>query len=161
MLTKCSNCNKKVIKKPSIIKRYKRVFCNQKCYSEFRKTKLPFQEQFAYRGIRKIGENKQVYYKRYAKLHPERIAHLKARRYAREKYAKGSHTLEDWQKLCKKFNYKCAKCGENKKLTKDHIKPLSLGGTDFIKNIQPLCRNCNSRKWKTFNIYENPNLLIK
>ena len=79
---------------------------------------------------------------------------MKARRYARERGSKGSHTLTEWQELKKEYDYKCAVCGQEKPLTKDHIVPLSEGGTDYIDNIQPLCRSCNSKKWKK--IIDNP-----
>lgn len=127
------------------------------CYSEFRKTKLPMDEQHAYKGVRKVGQSRQVYHRNYARRHPKRIAHLKARRYARERGAEGSHTLEEWQDLKAEFDNRCAFCRKGKPLTKDHIIPLAEGGTDYIDNIQPLCRNCNSKKWK--HIYENPELL--
>ena len=94
--------------------------------------------------------NKQVYHRRYVKKNPENISHLKARRYARERNAEGNHTLQEWNSLKEKFNYKCANCRKEKPLTKDHIKPLSKGGTDYIENIQPLCRNCNSKKHNKF-----------
>ena len=78
-----------------------------KCYSDFRKNKLPLEEQHAYKGVRKPGESKQVYHRRYVKNNPERISHLKARRYAREKNAEGSHTLEEWQELKEIYDNKC------------------------------------------------------
>ncbi len=154
---RCDNCKKENEEKQSHYKKSKRHYCNRKCQKEHAKT-LPFYEQNAYRGIRKIGENKQEYHRRYVKSHKERIAHLKARRYARERNADGQHSFEEWQEICRKSNWKCAKCRKRKKLTKDHIKPLSFGGTDYISNIQPLCRSCNSRKWKKL-IYETPELL--
>ena len=86
------------------------------------------------------------------------MAHLKARRYARERGADGSHTLEEWEVLKVNFENRCANCKQDKPLTKDHIIPLSAGGSDNISNIQPMCRNCNSRKW-TKSIYENPELV--
>jgi hypothetical protein len=42
--------------------------------------------------------------------------------------------------------YKCLHCGTDENLSLDHIHPYSLGGTDAIKNLQTLCRPCNSRK---------------
>jgi 5-methylcytosine-specific restriction endonuclease McrA len=152
----CNNCDKESTERPSHYKRSKTHFCSMKCYKEFVKT-LPFYKQNAYRGVRKREESKQIYHRNYCKNNPENISHLKARRYAREKNAKGSHTLKEWQDLKKSYRFRCAGCKKETKLTKDHIIPLSEGGTDYIENIQPLCRSCNSQKWK--HIHENPELL--
>jgi len=149
----CDMCGKLSSDRPSHYKRKKRHFCSMDCYSAFRKTKLPKEEQHSWRG----GVTPYESHRKYVKNNPERIAHLKARRYAREKGAKGSHTLGEWQNLCIKNNNKCVCCGEEKKLTKDHIIPLSKGGSDYIANIQPMCRNCNSKKHN--HIHENPELL--
>jgi len=154
---RCDYCGKENEEKQSHYRNSKRHFCGMKCYKKFVRERMPIQEQNAYRGVRKKGESRQIYHRNYCKNHPENIAHLKARRYAREKGAEGNHTLNEWEGLKKKYNYCCAICGERKPLTKDHIIPLSEGGTDYIDNIQPLCRNCNSKKWKY--IYENSDLL--
>lgn len=59
----------------------------------------------------------------------------------------GSHTVEEWLALCRKFKNRCVCCGEKRKLEEDHIVPLTKpGATDFISNIQPLCRACNAIK---------------
>lgn len=66
--------------------------------------------------------------------------------YARVRGAAGSHTESEWLAVVKRFNSRCAVCSSYTKLTRDHIVPLSKGGSDFISNIQPLCSLCNARK---------------
>ena len=155
----CDFCNKQTSDKPSSYARKKRHFCSSKCYADYRKFIIPFHEQNSYRGVRGSDESKQVYHRRYCKNNPEVISHLKARRYAREKGAEGSHSLDEWQRVKDFHRGLCAYCKQAKKLTKDHIIPLSKGGNDYITNIQPLCQSCNSKKHNQ--IHQNPELLEK
>jgi 5-methylcytosine-specific restriction endonuclease McrA len=58
----------------------------------------------------------------------------------------GSHTNAEWRTLCASYGHRCLCCKRGRKLTKDHILPVALGGSDDISNIQPLCQSCNSSK---------------
>jgi 5-methylcytosine-specific restriction endonuclease McrA len=58
----------------------------------------------------------------------------------------GSHTEAEWHALRQHYGGRCAKCGHEGALTKDHIIPVARGGTDFITNLQPLCMHCNREK---------------
>lgn len=74
-----------------------------------------------------------------------------ANRRARKRKALGYFTLAEWNRAKEEFNFTCPSCRRKEpeiKLTKDHIIPLSVGGTNFISNIQPLCFSCNCRKQK-------------
>lgn len=68
-------------------------------------------------------------------------------RRARRINAEGNFTLDEWKNLCDKYKNKCLCCGrDDVKLSPDHVVPLFLNGTNWISNIQPLCRSCNSKK---------------
>ena len=70
-----------------------------------------------------------------------------ARRRALENHVTGTHTKEQWVKLCEYYGNKCLCCGHDGKMTLDHIIPISRPwSSNDIKNIQPLCKSCNSRK---------------
>ena len=61
----------------------------------------------------------------------------------------GFHSNQEWEELKQKYNFTCPCCKKKEpeiKLTRDHILPLLLGGTNVLKNIQPLCKLCNSKK---------------
>ena len=72
--------------------------------------------------------------------------------------AEGSHTTKDWRVLKLRYLYMCLCCKRQEpeiKLEQDHIIPLSSGGTDYIENIQPLCRSCNGVKYTKTKDYRN------
>lgn len=94
----------------------------------------------------KNKEKKAVMDKNYRATHQEQERKNSFRKQYRKRNAEGSFTLKEWQVLKKKSKYRCIRCGDDKDLTADHIIPLSKGGTNYISNIQLLCRSCNSKK---------------
>ena len=75
-------------------------------------------------------------------------------RYMRVRVARlaGTHSKKEWLALCTEAAGRCVKCERTRPLTRDHILPIWMGGSDTIGNIQPLCRSCNSGKTDcTFN----------
>ena len=80
------------------------------------------------------------------------VSRYAAERIRRVSEAPGAHSKQEWQAIVEFYDSKCLCCGVPAsetafgRLTKDHVVPLSQGGSDFASNLQPLCKSCNSRK---------------
>lgn len=97
-------------------------------------------------------ENSPEYQKQWQQKNPEKVKVNHQTRRARKQNAEGCFTAQEWIDLCNQYNNKCLSCGDQKPLEADHIIPLSEGGTNWISNIQPLCKSCNcSKGTKTIN----------
>lgn len=66
--------------------------------------------------------------------------------YHNRRSAEGSFTPEELRELFDRYGHMCLRCGSTEDICADHIVPLARGGTNYIWNIQPLCRSCNSGK---------------
>ena len=82
------------------------------------------------------------------KNNPDLFAQNDKKRRARKRNAPVCDlTTEEWEFIKKLYDYRCAYCGKKmKRLTQDHITPLSKGGSHTMVNIVPACRSCNSKK---------------
>ena len=94
-------------------------------------------------GNRKLANARTA---EWGRKNPEARRATAAKRRTAQTKAGGSYTASEWIALCKKYGNRCLACGKKKKLTADHVIPVSKGGTSNIDNIQPLCGPCNSRK---------------
>jgi 5-methylcytosine-specific restriction endonuclease McrA len=91
-------------------------------------------------------EERKLVEREYRRTHKEQYrVHCTVRR-TRKTKAGGAYTSAQWIALCDKYYNKCLCCNKKRKLTADHVIPVSKGGTSDISNIQPLCGPCNSSK---------------
>ncbi len=86
------------------------------------------------------------YARRYARANPEKVVAAYHRRRARLLECEGDYTAQEWKSLCEKYGNRCLCCGSQGLLTVDHVVPIVKGGSNYITNLQPLCKSCNSAK---------------
>lgn len=142
----CETCHKKCFERLSHYNRKKHHFCSQTCYTKWQLEKRTKQEHPRWEG----GVTPEEARRRWYQKNKKKMAMMAKERRLRESGAYGSHTEAEWQAKLKLFNNKCAyddgSCWGP--MTKDHITPLIMGGSDDIDNIVPACKSHNSRKWK-------------
>lgn len=99
--------------------------------------------------------------KEWIKNNPEKIKIIRKRAKAKRRGVVGSYTLAEWELLLKQYAHTCPCCErDDVELHADHIIPIIKGGSNFIENIQPLCKSCNSSKYTKI-IFYPPKQIIK
>lgn len=91
----------------------------------------------------------KLYSEEYRRAHKKEFVWYVTKRRLKKKGSGGSFTMEEWEQMKVEYGQKCPCCQRSEPeitLHIDHIKPVSLGGRNEKKNIQPLCKSCNSTK---------------
>ena len=69
----------------------------------------------------------------------------------------GTFTVEEWNDLLFHTGCKCLACGNDEVLlVANHIVPMKDGGSNWISNIQPLCKSCSVKKHGYTRDYRTP-----
>lgn len=82
----------------------------------------------------------------YRRKHPELYRVAKNRYRTRAAENGGALSEVEWLAICEGQDGKCARCSQKRKLTLDHVVPVSRGGPTTRENVQALCKPCNSSK---------------
>jgi len=93
-------------------------------------------------------ETQKVYNAIYNREHPEvQIANSQRRRAAKLAAPVNDFSAAQWKEMKAAYDNRCVYCGRKmKRLSQDHITPLSKGGSHTASNILPACKSCNSKK---------------
>lgn len=128
----CKFCEKEFLIKPSQIITTGNC-CSKKCYWLELKRRI-------------IGEGNPNY--KNAGYENNSKTSIKRREMVRAARLISNHNKAQWDNLKRMYGNACASCkSQSKKLTKDHIVPITKGGHNGIDNIQPLCQRCNVKKF--------------
>lgn len=130
-------------------------------YAEHKEERLAKQKVYAEANPEQVKATTKRYeerpetkakHRKWEHEHPEKVKAKNRQRNHSKRSANGHFTEAQWQARLNFFGRQCVECGtdwdslRSSEQTMDHIIPLSLGGTNWPANLQPMCRSCNSAK---------------
>ena len=84
--------------------------------------------------------------KQYAKANRDKLNNIRQLRRSRVAGLEYTLTNKQWEQTKKDFNNRCAYCGKETFLTREHLIPVTKNGEYGKANIIPACRSCNCSK---------------
>ena len=135
-------------------------------YQEDKERYLNIAKDYRENNREKISEGMRIYYRQNTEVIKDRIkayrstpngrvmkASFDHKRKSRESTSKITLTPDQWELCLLEVSNHCPMCGarfsKHLKAQIDHIYPLSRGGDLTYWNVQPLCKSCNSSKYKS------------
>ena len=168
---RCSQCGKEKYldafyrDKTAFLYRSKCIECDKKTNLSYRATpegkanRKARNERYAIRHPERVKarrskwedknrETLRAYHRQWEKDHPLSVnGYTSKKRAAKSGSEINDLKLSEWAWILQLFKYRCAYCGKkSKRLTQDHVSPLSLKGPHTMANIVPCCLSCNSKK---------------
>lgn len=70
----------------------------------------------------------------------------KVRRGSTKVYGTRTEWMTLRERVLKRDNYRCVKCGSTEHLQVDHIRPAARGGQSIMSNLWTLCALCHSKR---------------
>lgn len=96
------------------------------------------------------SDDVKAYQKLYRSENADKVRALGNNARARQMAAEGKTTAAEWRECLEHFDHRCAYClrheSEVGKLARDHMRPLTRGGSNWPENLVPACKSCNSSK---------------
>lgn len=144
----CKECKKELQKTPS-------SRASKKKYKDkFRKPAIPklSKEEIrsrknACQAMYEKSDSAKIVKEKYYKSEKFKLSNLNRANKRRSMVnSENSLTVSDWKNILSEYNHSCVYCGSKKRLTQDHIVPVSKGGTHVKDNVVPACQSCNSSK---------------
>ena len=128
-------------------------FCSRPCKSiagdRRRRGSMTCGERYAFDHARylKESERRKAYQREYHQRNKELTRAIRLKRRGRLKVSGANLTDKDWRDLVLRYRNCCAYCGVGGvDLQRDHVIPLSRGGSNAVGNIAPACARCNYAK---------------